>query len=79
MRIVDERKSKNNLFEEVNISQVFYIEDEQEYGDNPYMRIFKVEDSEGDFLNAVNLQDGQLVLVKDDEEVILCNATLKIY
>lgn len=79
MRIVDERKPKTDLFEQVAIGQVFYVEDEQEYGDCPYMRIFKVEDNEGDILNAVDLQCGQTVYIEDNEPIILCSATLKIY
>ena len=37
MKIVDERKPKTIEFKEVNVSQVFYAADEQEYGENPYL------------------------------------------
>lgn len=79
MRIVDERKPKTNLFKEINNGQVFYVEDEEEYGDNPYMKIFAIEDSDYCELNAVDLQDGQVVRIEDNEPIILCSATLKIY
>lgn len=79
MKIIDERKPKTNLFKEVQISQVFYVEDEEEYGESPYMKIFAVEDSDENYLNAINLQGTQLVYINEDEPVILCSAVLKIY
>lgn len=79
MKIVDERKQNTILFKEVQDGQVFYIENEVDYGDNPYMKIFGVEDSDYCELNAVDLQDGQVVRIEDNEPIILCSATLKIY
>ena len=79
MRIVDERKPTTKEFKELINGQVFYIENEQECGDNPYMKICSVEDSDYCELNAVDLQDGQVVRIEDNEPIILCSATLKIY
>ena len=79
MRIVDERKPKTNLFRDVIIGQVFYVVNENEYGNHPYMRIIAVEDSDYCQLNAIDLQDGQVVRIEDNEPIILCSATLKIY
>ena len=79
MKIVDERKSTTKEFKEVNIGQVFFVEDEQEYGENPYMRIFEMRDNDEDYFNAVDLGDGRLVYLNDNEPIILCSATLKIY
>ena len=79
MRIIDERKPKTNLFKEVQVSQVFYVEDEKEYGENPYMKIFAIEDSDENYLNAIDLQGAQLIYINEDEPVILCSAVLKIY
>lgn len=79
MRIVDERKPTTTEFKDINVSQVFYVEYEEEYGDNPYMRIFEIKDMDDDYYNAVNLQDGRLVYLNDNEPIILCSATLKIY
>lgn len=72
MRIIDERKPKTNLFKEVQVSQVFYVKDEEEYGKNPYMKIFAVEDSDENYFNAIDLRSTQLVYIKEDESVILC-------
>ena len=72
MKVIDERKTGIN-FEEVNVGQVFCDDI------NPYMKIFGVrDDRSGDFYNAVDLQDGDLVYFADDERVIFCNATLNI-
>lgn len=79
MRIVDERKQNANLFKEVQVGQVFYVEDEAEYGCYPYMRIFKIEDVDNGYYNAVDLETGGLTYLNDNEPVILCSATLKIY
>ena len=79
MRIVDERKQNTNLFKEVQVGQVFYVEDEAEYGCYPYMKIFKIEDVDNGYYNAVDLETGGLTYLNDNEPVILCNATLKIY
>ena len=79
MRIVDDRISKTNLFKEACVGNVFYAVDVQGYGNNPYMKIVAVEDSDYCQLNAVDLQDGLLVRIENDEPIILCNATLKIY
>ena len=79
MRIVDERKQNTNLFKEVQVGQVFYVEDEAEYGCYPYMRIFKIEDVDNGYYNAVDLETGGLAYLNDNEPVILCSATLKIY
>ena len=79
MRIVDERKPTTIEFKEVCTGQVFFVEDEQEYGDNPYMKIYEIKDEDNDYYNAVDLQDGALVYLNDNEPIILCSATLKIY
>ena len=79
MRIVDERKPSSIKFEEVSYGQVFYMVDEEEYGDSPYMKVLEVVDNEGDTLNAVELENGALVWIEDEESVILCNALLKTY
>ena len=79
MKIVDERKQNTNLFKEVQVGQVFYVEDEAEYGCYPYMRISKIEDVDTGYYNAVDLETGGLTYLNDNEPVILCNATLKIY
>ena len=79
MRIVDERKQNTNVFKEVQVGQVFYVEDEAEYGCYPYMRIFKIEDVDNGYYNAVDLETGGLTYLNDNEPVILCSATLKIY
>lgn len=79
MRIVDERKQNTNFFKEVQVGQVFYVEDEAEYGCYPYMRIFEMRDIDEDYFNAVDLGDGRLVYLNDNEPIILCSATLKIY
>lgn len=79
MKIVDERKQKTNFFKEVGISHVFYVKNEDVYGYDPYMRISAIRDIDDDWYNAVNLQDGDLTFLNDNEPVILCSATLKIY
>ena len=79
MRIVDERKQKTNLFKEVQVGQVFYVEDEVDYGESPYMKITEIRDIDDDYHNAVNLQEGSLAYLNDNEPVILCSAVLKIY
>ena len=79
MRIVDERKQKTNLFKEVQVGQVFYVEDEGIYGESPYMKITEITDTDDDYYNAVNLQVGSLTFLNDNEPVILCSAVLKIY
>ena len=78
MKIVYE-KNPTFTFSEVSIGEVFFAEDVLEYGESPYMRISDVKDIDNDYYNAVDLQDGKLVYFNDDESIILCNATLKIY
>ena len=72
MRIVDERKQNTILFKEVEISHVFYVEDEINYGCNPYMRISKITDINYDYWNAINLREGSLAYLNPNEPVILC-------
>ena len=79
MRICDERKPKIDLFKEVNIGQVFYVEDTNEYGNNPFMRVFEIKSIYYDYFNAVDLQYGNLVYINDNEIIIFCNANLQIY
>lgn len=79
MRFVDERKSNAIVFEKIDIGQVFFIEDTNKYGQEPYMRIFEIIDEDEYCLNAVNLLDAQTVFVEDGEKVIKCEACLKIY
>ena len=79
MRICDERKPKIDLFKEVNIGQVFYVEDTNEYGNNPFMRVFEIKSIDDDYFNAVDLQYGNLVYINDNEIIIFCNANLQIY
>jgi hypothetical protein len=78
MKIVYEHKPTFK-FSEVSIGEVFFAEDMEEYGESPYMRISDVKDIDNDYYNVVDLQDGKLVYFNDDELIILCNATLKIY
>ena len=79
MKIVDERKSTTFKFSEVSIGEIFFAEDVAEYGKSPYMRISDVKDMADDYYNTVDLQDGTLIYLNDNEPIILCNATLKIY
>lgn len=79
MKIVYERKQNTILFKEVEISHVFYVEDEINYGCNPHMRISKITDIDYNCWNAVDLQTGNLVYLSLNEPIILCNAILKIY
>lgn len=78
MRFFDERKPNTIAFEKINVGEVFFVEDVGEYGNEPYMRIFKLTDEDGDILNAVNLFDGQVVYIGADEEVEKCQASLTV-
>ena len=78
MKIVYEEKPTFK-FSEVSIGEIFFAEDMEEYGESPYMRISDVKDIDDDYYNVVDLQDGKLVYFNDNEPIILCNATLKIY
>ena len=78
MKIVYEEKPTFKL-SEVSIGEIFFAEDMEEYGESPYMRISDVKDIDDDYYNVVDLQDGKLVYFNDNEPIILCNATLKIY
>ena len=78
MHFKDERKPNTIVFEKINVGEVFFVEDANEYGGEPYMRIFKLTDEDGDILNAVNLFDGQVVYIASDEEVIKCQACLTV-
>ena len=78
MKIVYEEKPTFK-FSEVSIGEIFFAEDMEEYGEIPYMRISDLKDIDDDYYNVVDLQDGKLVYFNDNEPIILCNATLKIY
>ena len=78
MHFKDERKPNTVVFEKINVGEVFFIEDIGEYGNEPYMRIFKIIDEDGDILSAVNLLDGRVVYIGADEEVIKCQACLTV-
>lgn len=73
-----ENPQQKNL-KKLILVKYFFVEDEQEYGENPYMRIFEMRDIDEDYFNAVDLGDGRLVYLNDNEPIILCSATLKIY
>lgn len=61
----------------IKISEVFFAEKIEEYGSNPYMRIFKIE-TEDEWYNAVDLSDGTTIYFGDNEKVIKCEACLTI-
>ena len=77
MKYIDERKPTAIDFEKINVAQVFFAED-FDYGANPYMRIFKIVDEDGDWYNAVDLFDGTMTYFNDNEQVIKCEACLTI-
>ena len=78
MKYIDERKPDTVDFEKINVAQVFFAEDTGEYGTNPYMRIFRIVDEDGDWYNAVDLFDGSTTYFDDNEKVIKCEACLTI-
>ena len=78
MKYIDERKPNTIVFEKINVGEVFFVENIGEYGNEPYMRIFKIIDEDGDILSAVNLLDGRVVYIGADEEVEKCQASLTV-
>lgn len=78
MKIIDNRITKSMSFGCVHIGEVFRPVDDDVYRATVYMRIPVVEDQTGDYLNAVNLDEGYLTWFEDSEQVELLNATLHI-
>lgn len=78
MRIVDERKRKSIKFNELEIGKVFFFEDADIGGDIPFFSIENVIHLDGDIFNAIDLTDGTVVTVKDNEKVIPYEAILTI-
>lgn len=78
MKIVDNRVVKSVPFGYVRLCEVFHPVDNDVYGATVYMRIPEIEDHNGDYLNAVDLDEGFLTWFEISEQVELLNATLHI-
>lgn len=78
MKIIDNRITKSMSFGCVHIGEVFRPVDDDVYHATVYMRIPVVEDDNGDYLNAVALDEGYLGWFADSEQVEQLNTTLYI-
>lgn len=78
MKIIDNRTVKSVPFGYVRLCEIFRPIDNDIYGSTAYMRIPQTEDNNGDYLNAIDLDEGYLTWVEDSEQVELLNATLHI-
>lgn len=73
MKFTDDRIPNMKTFEEVKLGEVFLIKGV------PHMKIYEFKHEEGDYFNVVDLSNGFLDFLTDDEEVVGCDAVLKIY
>lgn len=81
MRIGKERKPCELKFKSLNIGDAFCYEGEYDEGDCLYMKIQRVEYdvTRCDVYrrNAVNLEDGSLTFVDDDDTVTIANVHIE--
>jgi hypothetical protein len=63
------------LFEQLEVGDVFIYSQEQ----GVYIKIVDVTDSVDDYNNAVNLKNGVLCAISDDDLVLRVSAELTIY
>lgn len=81
MRIGKEYKPCEVKFKSLNIGDAFCYEGEYEEGDYLYMKIRYIEYDEChcDMVryNAVNLEDGSLTFVDDDDTVTIANVHIE--
>ena len=78
MKVFDERKKNSVRFEEVEIGEVFFFENTEDYGVNPYISIEDIKRDDEVIFSAVDLVDGVAVNVNNYEKVILCEAFLTV-
>ena len=55
MKVIDERKKKITLFNDIEIGEIFFFEDVSAWGNNPYISIEDIRDADGDIFNAIDL------------------------
>ena len=81
MRIGKKRKPCELKFKSLNIGDAFCYEGEYDEGDYLYMKIQRVEYdvTRCDVYrrNAVNLEDGSLAFVEDDDTVTIANVHIE--
>lgn len=78
MKVFDERKKNSVRFEDVEFGKVFFFENTEDYGVNPYISIEDIQRIDGVTFSAVDLVDGVAVNVKNYEKVIPCEAILTV-
>lgn len=78
MKVVDERKKNSVRFDEVEIGNVFFFENTDDYGVNPYISIEDIQRNDEVTFSAVDLVDGVAVNVNNYEKVIPCEAFLTV-
>lgn len=82
MRIGKERKPCELKFKSLNIGDAFCYEGEYDEGDYLYMKIQRIEYDASGFhdiekYNTVNLEDGSLTFVDDDDTVTIANVHIE--
>lgn len=82
MRIGKERKPCELKFKSLNIGDAFCYEGEYDEGDCLYMKIQRIEYDTSGFhdiekYNTVNLEDGSLMFVDDDDTVTIANVHIE--
>ena len=78
MKVVDERKKNSVRFDMVEVGKVFFFENTEDYGVNPYISIEDIQINDKVIFSAVDLVDGIAVNVNNYEKVIPCEAILTI-
>ena len=78
MRIIDAKTFKVQSFCSLPLGSAFRFVDTASYGQAVYMRVPVVIDEYKNHLRAIDLEDGDMIFVSDEEEVILCDAEVVV-